>query len=111
MKKNFDGWNEHKKQIHDSGERPFYHAREIWWCSVGVNVGNELDGTGHDHDRPVLVLRVFNAETFFGVALIGHLRTGRYYFPIGTLEDREQSQTFLRRASSTASVSSGRWAH
>ena len=37
----------------------------------------------------MLVLRVFNAETFFGVDLIGDLRTGLYYFPIGTLEDRE----------------------
>ena len=25
------------------------------WCAVGVNVGNELDGTGKEHDRPVLV--------------------------------------------------------
>jgi hypothetical protein len=58
--------------------RSFYHAREIWWCAVGVNVGNELDGTGKEHDRPVLVIGPFNAETFFGVALIGHPRIGRY---------------------------------
>ena len=32
----------------------------------------------------MLVIRPFNAETFFGVALIGHPRTGRYYFPLGT---------------------------
>ena len=60
-----------------------------WWCAVGVNVGNELDGTGKEHDRPVLVIRPFNAETFFGVALIGHLRVGRYYFPLGKVDDRE----------------------
>jgi mRNA interferase MazF len=89
MHKDFDRWNRHKKSLHDTGQRPFYHAREIWWCSVGVNIGNELDGTGKEHDRPVLVLRAFNAETFFGVALIGHPKTGRYYFPIGELEGRE----------------------
>jgi hypothetical protein len=33
--------------------------------------------------------RPFNAETFFGVALIGHPRVGRYYFPLGKVEDRE----------------------
>ena len=57
--------------------------------SVGVNIGNELDGTGKEHDRPVLVIRPFNAETFFGIALIGHPRPGSYYFPLGKVEERE----------------------
>jgi mRNA-degrading endonuclease toxin of MazEF toxin-antitoxin module len=88
-KKDFDRWNKHKKKIHGDAERPFYHAREIWWCAVGLNIGNELDGTGKEHDRPVLVIRPFNAETFFGVALIGHPRSGRFYFPLGKVEGRE----------------------
>ena len=65
MQKDFDRWNHSKKKINAAADRPFYHAREIWWCAVGVNVGNELDGTGKHHDRPVLVLRPFNAETLF----------------------------------------------
>lgn len=89
MEKDFDQWNTNKKAINTDAHRPFYHAREIWWCAVGVNVGNELDGTGKHYDRPVLIIRPFNAETFFGVALIGHPRTGRYYFPLGTIGDRE----------------------
>src|SRR5438105_794350 len=89
MEKDFDRWNRHKKKVNDISDRPFYHTREIWWCAVGVNVGNELDGTGKEHDRPVLVIRPFNAETFFGVALIGHPRVGRYYFPLGKVDDRE----------------------
>jgi mRNA-degrading endonuclease toxin of MazEF toxin-antitoxin module len=88
MQKDFDRWNNSKKAIHAASPRPFYHAREIWWCAVGNNVGNELDGTGAHHDRPVLVMRPFNAETFFGVALVGHERVGRYYFPIGRVDDR-----------------------
>lgn len=89
MAKDFDRWSREKQRINDLAERPFYHAREIWWCAVGVNVGNELDGTGKHHDRPVLVIRPFNAETFVGVALIGHARSGRYYFPLGTIGDRQ----------------------
>ncbi len=94
MHKDFDRWNTHKKKLDTSAERPFYHAREIWWCSVGVNVGNEIDGTGKEHDRPVLVLRPFNAETFFGVALVGHARTGRFYFPLGTVANLSQARLF-----------------
>jgi len=89
MQKDFDRWSRSKKNIHNDGRRPFYHAREVWWCAVGANVGNELDGTGDHHDRPVLVIRPFNAETFFGVALIGHERAGRYYFSLGKIDDRD----------------------
>ncbi len=89
MEKDFDGWNRNKKKIQKSPKAPFYHEREIWWCAVGVNVGNEIDGTGELHDRPVLVLRAFNAETFFGICLIGHPRTGKYYFPLGVVGDRD----------------------
>jgi mRNA interferase MazF len=89
MQKDFDSWSRQKRNIHTQGERPFYHAREIWWCTVGVNIGNELDGTGKHHDRPVLVIRPFNAETFFGVMLVGHPRGGRYYFPLGIVGDRD----------------------
>jgi mRNA interferase MazF len=89
MVKDFDRWNRAKKHVDADAQRPFYHAREIWWCAVGVNVGNELDGTGKHHDRPVLILRPFNAETFFGIALVGHPRAGRYYFSLGKVGDRD----------------------
>ena len=51
MEKDFDRWNRHKKKVTDVADRPFYHTREIWWCAVGVNVGNELNGTGKEHDH------------------------------------------------------------
>lgn len=89
MTKDFDRWSAIKQKLDSGTPRPFYHAREIWWCAVGVNVGNELDGTGQHHDRPVLVIRPFNAETFFGVALIGHARAGRFYFPLGMIDGRD----------------------
>ena len=35
------------------------------------------------------MIRPFNAETFSGIALIGHPRSGRFYFPLGKVEERE----------------------
>ena len=84
MGKDFDRWSRHKKTLHAHGERPLYHTREIWWCAVGVNIGNELDGTGKEHDRPVLVI-----PPLFGIALIGHPRSGPFYFPLNKVEERE----------------------
>lgn len=91
MEKDFAGWSTRKEQIHTSESVPFYKEREIWWCALGVNVGFEQDGTGSNYDRPVLIIRGFNPYVFFGVALTGRMKTGKYYFPIGRVADREAS--------------------
>jgi mRNA interferase MazF len=79
MEKDFDTWNSKKKEVHKQEAPPFYHQREIWWCSLGLNVGFEMDGTGERFDRPVLVLKGFNKNTFLGVALTGRKKEGKYY--------------------------------
>lgn len=53
MHKDFDSWNSQKKNIHTKGENKFYHPREIWWCSLGINVGFEQDGTGQNIEMRV----------------------------------------------------------
>ena len=50
MQKHFDEWNKSKKIIHENGENKLYHTRELWWCSLGVNVGSEQDGSGEKYD-------------------------------------------------------------
>ena len=55
--KDFDKWNEKKKKVHNHRKNKFYHPRDIWWCSLGLNVGFEQDGTGKEFQRPVLILR------------------------------------------------------
>lgn len=82
--KNFDKWNEEKKRVHTSekGHAFFFHEREIWWCAVGANVGVETDGKHDSFERPVLVIRKFNKEMFWGVPLTSHERKGEYYTKI-----------------------------
>lgn len=62
MRKDFDAWNKNKKRIHAENENKLYHEREVWWCSLGVNVGFEQDGTGTDGERPVLILKGFSKQ-------------------------------------------------
>lgn len=69
--KAFDSWND-KKKIHD--ERTisfdfFFNERDIWWCAVGVNVGAEVDGKNNDFERPVLIVKKFNRDMFWGIPL------------------------------------------
>jgi mRNA-degrading endonuclease toxin of MazEF toxin-antitoxin module len=62
--KDFDQWNEIKKSIDGLKlDQDFLcHEKEIWWCSLGVNIGIEADGKNDSRERPVLILRVFNKE-------------------------------------------------
>lgn len=91
MEKDFDIWNKEKKLLHKNEQRPFYHEREVWWVSLGMNIGHEQDGTGLNFDRPVVILKGFNKEIFFGVALTGRERKGKYYMPLGNIDERKAS--------------------
>ncbi len=91
MKKDFTGWGTRKEELHVLERVPFYHEREVWWCALGVNIGFEQDGTGENYDRPILIVKGFNAQTCFGVALTGKIKIGKYHFPIGKIDGREAS--------------------
>lgn len=68
--KRFDEWNNLKKNIDHQNERKVYvKKREIWWCSVGANIGKELDGKGETFARPILVMKKLNNQMVWGVPL------------------------------------------
>ncbi|MCX6713943.1 MAG: type II toxin-antitoxin system PemK/MazF family toxin [Candidatus Vogelbacteria bacterium] len=91
MEKNFDKWINEKKKIHEESVAPFYNEREIWWCALGVNVGFEQDGTGKNFDRPILIIKGFNKNTFTSIALTGRIKKGKYYHYLGKIEDRDST--------------------
>ena len=81
--KNFDGWN-NKKQLIENKKTIFFEERQIWWCSVGVNVGSEIDGKNHNFERPILIIKKYGKNTFLGVPMSTTIREGNYYFDIST---------------------------
>ena len=88
MQKDFDGWNAQKKTIHVSGQNKLYHERQLWWCSLGANVGFEQDGTGLEYQRPVLILKGMSRETCYVIQLTTSPRQHRYRIPIGIVEGK-----------------------
>ena len=63
MEKDFNLWNSEKQNIDRKFLKDFYFSeREIWWCSVGINVGVEVNGKNSKFERPVLVLKKFNGQ-------------------------------------------------
>ncbi len=82
MKKDFDNWNKLKKQLEINETKIFANVRDIWWCSIGLNVGTELCGKNEFFERPVLVIKVFNKDTIKVVPLTSKEKSGRYYFEL-----------------------------
>lgn len=81
MHKDFESWNTEKKRIHQTEFNGFVHEREIWWCALGFNVGDEEDGKNDNFERPVLVLKKFNRRIVLTVPLTTKVKENPYYFP------------------------------
>lgn len=80
--KRFRAWHSLKIKINLSNNIPNgYKERDIWWVSVGHNVGIEEDGKGGDFSRPVLIVKGFSKYQFWGVPLSTTKKTGIYYHP------------------------------
>lgn len=80
MIKNFQDWHKIKEDIDGFRKSPFFREREIWWCSLGVNVGYEEDGKNEFFARPILILKKFNQEIFWGLPLTSQQKLGRFYY-------------------------------
>jgi len=87
MQKDFDGWNEEKKALHEHGHTPHYREREIRWCHLGTNIGFEQDGSGKIRARPVLILKGFSRSVCLIIPLTTSQKKNRYHFSIGMVGD------------------------
>ena len=104
-KKDFDGWIEKKKEHHYKKTLPpMFKERDIWWVSIGVNVGFEEDGKNSNFVRPALVLKKFNRELFLGVPLSTKLKDNKYYVPISIKQETVSAMTSQIRVFSSKRI-------
>lgn len=87
--KYFDNWNELQKRIDENIKSRFFKEREIWWCYLGENIGNEICGKGEKFQRPVLILKAFSRRTCLVVPLTTSLNENKYRLKIN-INDLEQ---------------------
>ena len=64
-------WNKQNKVVFKQGD--------IWWCSLGVNLGEEMFGKGAKFTRPVLIFRKFTSNSFLGLPLTKQEKEGSWY--------------------------------
>ncbi len=87
MQKDFKNWHHEKSTLQKDKVRPFFHDQEVWFASLGVNIGFEQDGKGEKFLRPVVIVKKFNNEIFWGIPTTKKIKTGKYYFPFKYKDD------------------------
>ena len=79
--KNYTIWHNKKQELDGRMIVPNFSERDIWWCSLGLNIGYEEDGKNENFERPVCVLKKFNKDIFIGLPLTSTRKDNKYYYP------------------------------
>lgn len=94
FEKDFPEWIKYKTNLQDNFVNKWCKSRQIWWCSLGVNVGTEEDGKSNKFSRPVLVLSVFGLKSALVLPLTTSKSENVFHFKIGKI-DGENSSVIL----------------
>lgn len=78
--KKFDEWNEVKKVIDHRAKSIIFKERDVFWASIGENIGFEQNGKGDIFSRPILIVKRFSRNMFFGIPLSTQLKQGDFFF-------------------------------
>ncbi|HCC83250.1 TPA: toxin-antitoxin system protein [Candidatus Uhrbacteria bacterium] len=79
MQKDFDIWNNKKKSLEGKETDFLFRTGEVWWSSVGINIGEESCGKGETFRRPILVVRKLSRQNFIGVPLSTQPKIGSWF--------------------------------
>lgn len=78
----FVNWTKIKIRIQITKRIVYFREGEIWWASLGANIGHEQDGKNENFERPILVLKKFNQYILWAIPLTSQCKQGHpYYFP------------------------------
>jgi mRNA-degrading endonuclease toxin of MazEF toxin-antitoxin module len=79
--KKYDEWNVIKQKIDlKTTKIVIPKQREVYWASIGENIGNEQNGKGDIFSRPVLIIKRFSKSMFFGVPLSTQIKKGTFFY-------------------------------
>ncbi len=82
MRRDYVAWYKLKAEVERQEFLGNFSEREVWWASIGVNIGDEEDGKNHLFERPVLVARKYNKRLFWALPLSTAQKKNKFYHPI-----------------------------
>jgi len=80
-KAKFDDWNIKKQEIHFSERTKeiYFKEGQIWWCSVGQNIGSESLGKGEYFMRPILIVKKLSSDLCVALPLTSRNKIGTWF--------------------------------
>ena len=58
----------------------YFREKEVWWASLGANLGHEEDGKNKKFERPVLILKKFNRHLILVIPLTSKIKEDKFYY-------------------------------
>ena len=89
MEKDFDKWNMKKKKLDKNKRDLLFKEGEIWWCSFGVNIGEEVYGKGENFRRPVVILKKLSHNSCIVMPTSTKKREGSWYHHLN-VQDKDR---------------------
>ncbi len=84
LKNYYENWNVKKQDLNFSNRtnKIYFKEGDIWWCSVGMNIGAESFGKGPEFMRPVLIYKKLSSDLFIGLPLSSKYKVGTWFCEI-----------------------------
>lgn len=80
MEKRFDKWINLKISLDKQNNKPpLVSEGDIWWVSVGENVGSEISGKDVLFSRPVVIFKKLARSFYFVIPTTTRPRKGTWY--------------------------------
>jgi len=78
--KRFLEWIGLKEILHERAHKPpLVSQGDIWWASIGENIGSEINGKSHQFSRPVIIFKKLAHGFYFVVPTTTQPKTGSWF--------------------------------
>lgn len=86
----FTDWTKIKVKVHLFSKKEIYpKIREIWWVSIGQNIGVEINGKNKNFERPVVIMKVFNNFSALVAPISSTVKKDKYCIQFKNEKDEE----------------------
>jgi len=80
--KRFLEWVGLKERLHSKiCKAPYVSEGEVWWASIGENVGSEINGKSQLFTRPVIIFKKLTHSYYFVIPATTKEKSGSWYVP------------------------------
>jgi mRNA interferase MazF len=83
----YDIWNNKKKNISENNIH--FKEKDIWWCKLGKNIGQEQNGVGQNFSRPVIIFRKLDNKTCIILPLTTKEHVGSWFFELVNYDNKK----------------------